>query len=92
MLAVKEALTNVLKHAAASEVRVSLSFVDEVLEVTIGDDGVGFDAKQVARGNGLDNLRQRLSEMGGGCTIESAIGGGTVVRLRLPLPHEEVIS
>ncbi len=92
MLAVKEALTNVLKHAAASEVRISLTFVDDWLEATISDNGEGFDAKQVVRGNGLENLRQRLSEMGGACTIESAIGGGTSVRLRLPLPPEEAIT
>lgn len=89
MMAVKEALTNVLKHAKASEVQVRLTYTADALEVTIADDGIGFDSARATGGNGLGNLRHRLSEMGGSCTIESAVARGTSVTLRLPLPAEE---
>lgn len=89
MMAVKEALTNVLKHAGASEVRISLKLVGDVLELTIADNGRGFDPAVAARRNGLNNLCQRLAEMGGRCEIESRREAGTCVRLTLPLPHEE---
>ena len=92
MMAVKEAITNALKHAAASEVRLELALEGAdaaTLRITVADNGAGFVPTAVARGHGLDNLHSRLAELGGGCTLDSAPGAGTRVVLRLPLPATE---
>jgi len=90
VLAVKEALNNVLKHADATRVLVRCEMVARVFEVSLTDDGCGFDPAEskVAggrQGSGLDNMRKRLADLGGECHIESRIGEGTFVCFRLPL-------
>ena len=89
MMAVKEALNNALKHAAATEVRVELELAGQRLLVTVADNGCGFDPATVKHGNGLDHLVRRMEEAGGSCIIESKVGGGTRVRLDVPLPPSE---
>ncbi|MDP3069860.1 MAG: sensor histidine kinase [Opitutaceae bacterium] len=89
MMAVKEALNNALKHARATEVRVQLELVGQRLFVTVADDGGGFDPATVKHGNGLDHLGRRMEEVGGTCAVESRPGGGTRVRLDVPLPAAE---
>ena len=89
MMAVKEALNNALKHAAATEVRVQLELAGQRLLVTVADNGCGFDPATVKHGNGLDHLVRRMEEAGGNCAVESKVGGGTRVRLDVPLPTAE---
>jgi signal transduction histidine kinase len=89
MMAVKEALNNALKHAAATEVRVQLELAENRLLVTVADNGRGFDPVSVKRGNGLEHLARRMEEAGGTCTVESQPGGGTRVRLDVPRPVAE---
>lgn len=91
-LAVKEALTNVVKHAQASRVCLSFSLVEEVgLLITIKDDGKGFKSESsnagngAGNGNGLRHLRERLAAAGGCLEIESIPGSGTLVRMSIPL-------
>lgn len=80
-LVVKEALTNVLKHAKAHEVRVQAKAAAHTLEILVQDDGRGFDPTKLPTGrNGLTNMRQRAEAMGGTLTVESR-PNGTVVRL-----------
>jgi signal transduction histidine kinase len=86
--AVKEALANVLKHAAATEVEIRVRIDGCGAEVCIIDDGRGFDpahSSETGGGNGLANLRERMERLGGSCRIESAPGSGTTVTLRWPL-------
>jgi signal transduction histidine kinase len=85
-LAVKEVLHNVVRHAHASEVRVTFALRDGVLEIAIADNGQGFDPSTPVEGNGLANLRQRLAGIGGRCEIQAQPGAGATVRLVLPLP------
>jgi ligand-binding sensor domain-containing protein/signal transduction histidine kinase len=81
-MAVKEALNNVLKHAGAAEVRVSLAVTDSTMIITIADDGRGFAADQArAAGNGLQNMRQRLQSLGGRFHLETKPGAGTIIRM-----------
>jgi signal transduction histidine kinase len=89
MMAVKEALNNALKHARASEVRVQLEVAGPRLRVTVTDNGCGFDPATVKHGNGLDHLARRMEEAGGTCVVEAQAGGGTRVRLDVPLPAAE---
>jgi PAS domain S-box-containing protein len=79
----REALSNVAKHAKASEVRVSVA-VGSNVELTVADNGVGVpDA--VFGGNGLDNLRSRAESMGGHCEVTPRNGGGSVVHWSVPV-------
>jgi PAS domain S-box-containing protein len=87
----QEALHNVVKHAKASRVEVTLGVEraetgeDEVV-LRIADDGIGFDARAVPAGHmGLGTMAQRASALGGECKVESTPGGGTVVTAILPL-------
>ena len=89
LLAVKEALHNILKHAAASRVDLQCAMDGEVFVVCVADNGCGFDphavpAAQSRHGHGLDNMRRRLAELGGECHLASSIGGGTRITFRLP--------
>ena len=84
-LAVKETLNNVVRHAQASEVEFGLVVATETLEISIADNGKGFNAIAATDGNGLKNLRDRLAKLGGSCVIESQLGKGTIVKIRLPL-------
>jgi len=87
----QEALTNVVRHAQASRVRVALDRNDGELTLTVGDDGAGFDvaaARQRAVAGeslGLLGMEERALLLGGRLEIESASGAGTTVRARLPL-------
>ena len=85
-LAVKEALNNIVRHARATEVEFRMSAAKGMLDVVITDNGKGFETPVAHGGNGLNNLRERLANLGGGCTIESQAGNGTTVTIRLPLP------
>ncbi|RYF40841.1 MAG: GAF domain-containing protein, partial [Comamonadaceae bacterium] len=80
----QEALTNVLKHARAGQVRVRLASTDNVLQLEIADDGIGPPVDATGPGRGLGNMRARAVRIGGAVTVEPA-NPGTLVRLRLPL-------
>jgi signal transduction histidine kinase len=79
---VSEALTNVVKHANASSVCVNLDERDEVLLVTVTDDGAGGAAS--SPGSGLAGLGDRVAAAGGRLVVESPIGRGTIVRAEIP--------
>jgi signal transduction histidine kinase len=85
IMAVKEAIHNVIKHARATEVRLRIAFETSTLSISIHDDGCGFDPAACPPGHGLGNLQRRLQAIGGSFTIESRLGAGTTVALRLPV-------
>jgi signal transduction histidine kinase/uncharacterized protein YhfF len=79
-----EALSNAVKHAGATEVRVALQRRGPVLHVEISDDGVG-GAAAAAAGTGLPGLVDRLEALGGRLEVESAPGAGTRLHASIPL-------
>jgi len=83
----REALSNVAKHAKATEVRVSLRVADTV-ELTIADNGVGMP-EAVFGGNGLPNLGARAEAIGGSLEHEVPDGGGSIVRWTVPVAAAE---
>jgi len=83
-----EALSNVVKHAEASEVEVSLSQEDGSLGLVIRDDGCGFDLDR-PRGLGLTGLSDRLDTVGGSLTINSGAGLGTSVCVHIPVGRDQ---
>jgi signal transduction histidine kinase len=88
-LVVKEALNNVARHSDASEVHLELNLTNSTLRIAVRDNGHGFDpATPRQRGNGLQNMAQRLQQLGGRLLIESAPGAGACITLELKLPAE----
>lgn len=85
LLAVREGLSNAVRHGRPHEVGLRLSISNAGLTVEIRDDGVGFDPARVKEGNGLGNLQERMRRIGGACGIQSAPGNGTTITLSLPL-------
>ncbi|WP_435107637.1 sensor histidine kinase [Nocardiopsis synnemataformans] len=88
----QEALANVRRHAGAGHVRVTLEYTRTAdgspgpVELSVTDDGVGFDPGRPSSGNGLANMRHRADDAGGVLEVDSAPGRGTRVRMSLPLP------
>jgi signal transduction histidine kinase/ligand-binding sensor domain-containing protein len=84
----KEAVNNIARHSGCTQARVDFKAVEDGLFVEIADSGKGFDPTACIEGNGLMNIRKRVSDLGGSLMLESAHNHGTSVRLRLPLPHQ----
>ena len=86
----QEALNNVVKHAQASEASISLRQHAVSLELTITDNGVGFDTERKSimggYGMGTSTMRERAEAIGAQLSLDSAPGGGTRVRVELPWP------
>jgi signal transduction histidine kinase len=83
-----EAVTNAARHARAHTCEVRLHRDGRALLVEIGDDGDGIDAR-ARPGVGIAAMRERAAELGGVCTVERRLHGGTLVRARLPLPDTD---
>ena len=84
----REMLINIAKHAKAKLVKIVLSRTNNDIEITIEDDGKGFDisaAKEKSKGLGLFSVRERLRHIGGKLEIESKRGKGTHIILTAPL-------
>lgn len=85
LMAVKEALNNIVRHAEATELEFRLAVVEQSLEIDIADNGKGITDGAHSGGHGLKNLSARLKKLGGVCTVEPRGPGGTIVKIRLPL-------
>ena len=90
----QETLNNVEKHAHAHHVMVHLTKPGNTLQLTINDDGIGFDpaqppARRKAKGGlGLLGMRERATYVGGTFTVKSVLRAGTEIEIRIPLPPE----
>lgn len=82
--AVQEAMANVAKHAAASRVAVTMSYMDDVTVVDIRDDGKGFQPNSLQTGYGLRGMRSRVEDLGGELQVESELGRGTAISATMP--------
>ena len=84
LLTLREALSNVLRHAQASSVTVEVAATPAWFRVRVSDDGAGFDPLAVSEGYGSGNLRSRASDLGGHVTVASQPGAGTTVEWVVP--------
>ncbi|WP_147917768.1 sensor histidine kinase [Ruania zhangjianzhongii] len=82
----REALTNIRRHAGATQVHVTLSYLGDVAALDVADDGAGFDNAQVpSDGHGLPLMSERAASLGGTLDIQTAPGGGTTITATLPV-------
>ena len=90
----QEALHNAAKHSRAHRVEVRLAYDENQLDLTVSDDGTGFDAEAATSkgGLGLISMRERVRLLNGTLLIESRPTGGTVVHARVPFAPEDVFE
>jgi ligand-binding sensor domain-containing protein/signal transduction histidine kinase len=82
----KEAINNILRHAHPTRVILTMRREGHNLIMTMADNGIGFDPRSAARGNGLHNMEERARSIGGDLSITSARGIGTTITLHSPIP------
>jgi signal transduction histidine kinase len=85
LAALREALSNVSKHATAHRVDVEVTVAGGQVRLSVADDGVGVPDTTRVAGSGLRNLTERAAALGGECTVRRRAEGGTVVDWRVPL-------
>jgi len=86
--ATQEALANIRKHAQATAVQITLSYIDDVVVLDVQDNGVAFAgaaASPLSGGYGLQAMRERAEQCGGSVTLESEPGEGTTVTVSIPI-------
>jgi signal transduction histidine kinase/ligand-binding sensor domain-containing protein len=96
-LCFKEALNNVVKHAGADTVTVTISLAKQTLTIQVADNGNGprpapRDENRISAGRGLDNLRQRMAELGGRCSLTREAGRETVVTFAVELARSGPVT
>jgi signal transduction histidine kinase len=77
-------MQNIYKHAEARAMDISISLENDVIWLTIVDDGKGFDTSRGARGIGLKNMMSRVEEINGEIDFDSQLGNGTKVLVKIP--------
>ena len=87
----QEAITNILKHAKATNVKINLNVASQNVNLTIEDDGIGFQKsadisdQTLSGGLGLSGIQERISTLGGELDIISKPGEGTLIKVKVPL-------
>jgi ligand-binding sensor domain-containing protein/signal transduction histidine kinase len=84
LLILKEAVTNIVKHAGATAVVIEVALEPRRLRLVIGDDGSGFVTGARASGHGLPGMRRRARELGGTVEVQSTPGVGTTIAVSVP--------
>jgi signal transduction histidine kinase/streptogramin lyase len=91
LLLTKEALQNVAKHAHASRVEVRLELIENELQLFVIDNGRGLSSSaDIQKGQGMHNMQDRVSDLGGTLSVSALPEGGTAVQVRVPLPENSV--
>ncbi len=87
---IQELLQNVLKHACAGKVLVQLSRHNDVLDITVEDNGKGFNPAEERNGMGLNSIERRVKELDGNMHIQSTLGKGTNIYIEFNLSGEQL--
>jgi len=85
LLIAKEAINNIAKYSEATKATLSFNQQNEMILLSVSDNGKGFDIANVKQGNGLQNIQQRCKYLNGFCTINSAPGKGVAVKCSFPI-------
>lgn len=88
-LVVQEAISNSIKHGSASAVEIGMVCSEDAIQLTVSDNGRGFDPQSVGpghgHGHGLTGLANRLESLGGSSSVKSRPGSGTIVVMDIPM-------
>ncbi len=84
----QEALSNVMRHAAAGMVGVRLEYLNQRVQLSVRDDGKGFDVAAVSQALGLENMKKRAASIPGRLLVESEPGAGTCIRVEINVPFK----
>ena len=82
---IQELITNIIKHAQASEVNIHLTNHKNSLNIMVEDNGIGFNVKKVKTGIGIKNIEKRINHLNGTLTIDSETNKGTTIIIDVPL-------
>jgi signal transduction histidine kinase len=94
----QECLNNAIRHARARRVDIRLTYAVRKVELTVEDDGLGFDPEEMRRRNhrnsgiGLLGMRERAAALGGRLQVVSTRGRGTTIHVELPVPPAEEVE
>ena len=92
----QEAMTNAMRHAQASSLRVELAYLAESVTLRVRDNGRGFDTEHAPADDGvhwgLQTMRERAEQVGGTLRVESASGQGTLIAVSVPVPPPGSLS
>lgn len=85
---VQEALNNIMKHAAAQKIEITMNYLKNHVEMLIKDDGRGFvNDSSMLKGTGIANMNRRAGMLNGHCNVTSIPGDGTQIKIEIPI-HE----
>lgn len=87
----KEAINNAVKYSNASTLTINFSIKDNLLKIIIADNGNGFDAANIKKGNGLENMQQRANEIKARLAIDSAPGKGCTITIGIKIPQKGIV-
>ncbi len=79
---IQEAVNNAIKYSGCTNIQIDINSFDEILTLSVIDNGIGFDENEIKLGFGLNNMKQRAEEIGSKLEIESSRGKGTIISLR----------
>ncbi len=89
----RESLNNIQKHAGATAVNITLTYLDTLIVLDVQDDGAGFDPDTPPKtdgGFGLKSIREQVERLGGELSVESSLGKGATIAVALPI--KEIVS
>jgi signal transduction histidine kinase len=89
---IQEALTNCVRHAHARHIQITVTGSGNRLDVSVIDDGIGFDPARRQGGLGLRGIDERVKELKGVMTVDSPAGAGTSIAIHLPMPVDRTES
>ena len=84
---VQEALTNCIRHSKANTIRITMRSLADTVDLSVEDDGVGFDTERGRKGLGLLGIEERVKELGGHISVNSRPNGGTLLKIEIPLAN-----
>ena len=79
LLMFREAINNAIKYSACKKIILEAFYKNDLIEIVLQDDGVGFDSEQINYGNGIKNMKDRAKKLKGNIKLESEIGKGTTI-------------
>ncbi len=86
---IQEQSSNIIKHAGAENITILIKYAYEMLQITIADDGNGFNVNRKHKGIGLSNIQNRIDSFNGEFVIESANGNGCVLNIKIPVTKRQ---